>query len=194
MKTECCSCKHKALCNAPSHTALIIQDNELKPNSFQHAKVSAREDFIGTTNPFEKCECGMRADIRKARWKKGWVLTCGCYLGSKWTLRSEYLFRHVFPSWQLFERSVGFSHPQTSEVAIRGAFQRYASQMGLSKYKLAKYSIECVSVCLSLPWQCVHCVIRLSGQHMLVVKWTKKYWNGNKENTVWLHSCFSHVV
>lgn len=36
MKTEYFSCKHKALCNNPSQTVLIIQDNELK----------AREDLL----------------------------------------------------------------------------------------------------------------------------------------------------
>lgn len=35
-----------ALCNASSQTVLIIQDNEQKPNSFQHAQFSAREDLL----------------------------------------------------------------------------------------------------------------------------------------------------
>lgn len=46
MKTEYFSCKHKALRNAPSQAVLIIQGNELKPDSFQHAKASARKDLL----------------------------------------------------------------------------------------------------------------------------------------------------
>ncbi len=101
---------------------------------------------------------------------KGSALTCGCYFGSGWTVWSKYLFRHVFPSWQSFERSVGFSHHQTSEVIIRGTFQRYASQVGKSRPELAvECSTECPSVrlCPAIRRQWVQCVIMLSGQHML---------------------------
>lgn len=42
-ETECFSCKHKPLRNAPSHTVLIIQGQEEKPKSFQHAQVSVRD-------------------------------------------------------------------------------------------------------------------------------------------------------
>lgn len=124
MKTECLSCKHKALCKSPSQTVLIIQDNEQKPNSLPHAQVSVRW-FIGRTKPLQKSEYGVRIDFRRKpemSLLEGWVLTCGCYVGSKWSLWSEYLFRHVFPSWHLCETSVGIINHQTSEVIIRGSY------------------------------------------------------------------------
>lgn len=41
---------------------------------------------------------------------KGWVLPGDCCIDSELTLWwFMYLFRHVFPHWQLFERKVGFS-------------------------------------------------------------------------------------